>query len=951
MHEALRHRALGGWSNLVCRHPAAVLVVALSLAAAAVGYCVLGLSFKPNRNDLISKKLDWNQRFIAWQSHFPGANDLYVVVDAYGSDGEPDAATAAAARDLVDELGPQLAGDPHVREAVWGFPAQRLDPRLIQLLPLEAFQRRVAMMGQAGPMLASPTLPGMLREGLLRTQRDHSQLQRDPQAAAAAADQFVGLLRGIAQVLQTPVEQPVSFAQAIGVPELARAWTYLESDNGRLLFIRVTPRGRGEAINAYAGAIDAIRARIRRADAQHPDIPVGLTGIEVIENDETAVASRDSTIASIVAVALIAVLLVAAFHSWRVPLLIIVSLLVGVAWSFGFVTLAIGYLQVISVIFTVMLLGLGVAFGIHIATRFELVRHEHPDTPEGFCAAMRDTFQTIGPGVITGAVTTAAAFCTTLFTDFTGVAEMGLIAGVGVLLCLLAMFSVFPALMRLVKPSHRHMKMMDDRFFHLFDERWIGPFARYRRITLTTTFLLCIASAWAVSRMHFDFDLMKLLPEGVDSVQWQQRIVRDGGQSVYFGISTVASVDEARDLAQRYRAAAANPASTIAGVGGFAMVFPEHLDDKLALIRQTRAAIADDLAAALRDAPARASEAPNAAAAAAALPGPPLPGAGAGMGMGEPDLAAILGGMQWMLAAADTAAAPPAIKLIAQRVTPALSDVLAVLNELAPGERQARLDRLQREYAQLRASAARQMDAALNLTPVAPADLPPELLRSHVATVQGVTRYAVEVYPRLPQGATSPLTPGFLPRFVGELERIDPHITGVVVQVYRSGDLIRIAYLYAGGLALVVVFILVWIDFQRIDDAVLALVPVAIGFLLTFALMWLIGMWINPANIIVLPLMFGIGVDAGVHMLHRYRQDPDSRPLGLSQGTGKGITITTLTTMVGFGTMILAHHRGIASLGFVLTAGMGLTLLACCTTLPAWLEVRRRREVAENNAG
>jgi hypothetical protein len=106
--------------------------------------------------------------------------------------------------------------------------------------------------------------------------------------------------------------------------------------------------------------------------------------------------------------------------------------------------------------------------------------------------------------------------------------------------------------------------------------------------------------------------------------------------------------------------------------------------------------------------------------------------------------------------------------------------------------------------------------------------------------------------------------------------------------------------------------------------------------------MYLLDMHINPANIIVLPLMFGIGVDSGVHMLHRYRQDPVSRPLGLTSGTGKGITLTSLTTMIGFGAMMLASHRGIRSLGFVLAVGIGLTMIACLTVMPSCLELRRR---------
>ena len=124
--------------------------------------------------------------------------------------------------------------------------------------------------------------------------------------------------------------------------------------------------------------------------------------------------------------------------------------------------------------------------------------------------------------------------------------------------------------------------------------------------------------------------------------------------------------------------------------------------------------------------------------------------------------------------------------------------------------------------------------------------------------------------------------------------------------------------------------------------------PVVIGFIWMFGVMWLIGVDVNAANIMVLPLLFGIGVDSGVHILHRYRQDQVSRPLGLTAGTGKGVTITSLTTMIGFGSMISASHRGIQSLGIVVTIGIGLTLVACWVVMPAWLELRQRRREAQS---
>jgi hypothetical protein len=122
--------------------------------------------------------------------------------------------------------------------------------------------------------------------------------------------------------------------------------------------------------------------------------------------------------------------------------------------------------------------------------------------------------------------------------------------------------------------------------------------------------------------------------------------------------------------------------------------------------------------------------------------------------------------------------------------------------------------------------------------------------------------------------------------------------------------------------------------------------PAGVGFALTFGVMWLVGQRVNAANIIVLPLMFGIGVDTGVHILHRYRHYPTTRPLGLSHSTGKAVTVTCLAAAIGFGSLMISSHRGMVSLGFVMATGILLTMLACWLVLPAWLELRARHAPA-----
>ena len=927
MFENLRHKALEWWSSFICRRAGWVLFVAAVGMAASVSITYFQLTFQSDRNALISSNLDWNRRFEDWRTSFPGNDDFYIVVDSGPVDAADRADQIAEARSLVDELGPALLADEHVAFAVWGFDESRFSPKTIRMLPQDKFKVQLEQIAESEPVLISPTPQRLLARVMASLRQGSAQIETSGDADEDKIAQAIGgltrLIAVMGNVLAGGAEADAGF-EALNTTEQGNGSqrVYLTSDNDRLFFIRVTPHKTAGSINALSNAITAIRSQIAHVSPRYPGVEAGLTGIDVVETDETDVATRDSTITSIIASILITLMLIVAFHSWRVPLLAMIALLTGIAWSFGFLTLTVGYLQVLSVVFAVILLGLGIAYGIHLASGIERVRSKHPDTPEGFVAAMRQSIATVGPGVITGAVTTAAAFCMTMFTDFRGVAEMGFIAAGGIVLCLLAMFSVYPALLRFFAYSRDHFTAVETQRFRLFDERWVVPFANRPKTTLVIAVVVTAASLLAVSQMRFDYDLLKLQPRGVDSVLWQQRITDDGGQSIWSGVSITPTLEEARR-----RKTVLLAMDCVSEVNGIGLLFPADEAEKIEQIESLRARLSDVLSMALEDSldPALGSD------------------------EAQPGLVMQLSAMQLAMQAARGVDMPTTIRASLDELQREIQRVLNVHAGLNTQQQIERIETLNDSYSRWRRGLAGQIAAALDVSPLTPADVPGELLRPYIATpgTPGIPEphkggFALEIQPRLPADGSvdGPLDPVFLPRFIRELKRVDPNVTGVIVQIYHSGHLILSSYRMAGLYALVVVFVLVWLDFRSIRAATLSLTPVAVGFAATFGVMWVFGVSVNPANIIVLPLMFGIGVDSGVHMLHRYRQNPDTQPLGLTQGTGKGITITSYTTMIGFGSMMFASHRGIASLGFVMMTGIGLTMLACWTVVPAWLSWR-----------
>ena len=915
-----RTRLMGAIAGFVCKHPWAVLVVAAMLAAASVFLAATQLGFQPDRNALISDSLPWNRLFLDWRSSFPGQTDFVVVVDA-GPQQSPDFGDRVErAQALIRELGPTLAGDPHVSRVVWSYPVSDFSPRSLRMEEWPAFEARLHDLADAALLLANDRPEQLLAQAAQEAAQPDAAPQGqthgggvpDEARMVARLRSFTALIDALGRTLAKPVGERPALGDLIDPPGPRERFI---TSNGRMFFVRVTPRVEEGSLDMFGKPIASIRAHLAAALARHPGVEAGLTGIDVIESDETAVAQRDATLTSIFSALVIAGMLVFAFRSFRTPLMLMIALLHGVAWSFGFATLGVGHLQVVSVVFTAILLGLGIDFGTYLATAFERLRHHESDDGDGCTHALARSLQTVGPGLVTGALTTSLAFGTTVFTEFRGVAEMGLIAGVGILLCLAAMFSVYPALVRLFKHRVHHVANAAEHRFDVYKEGWSLAAARRPGAVTAVVALMSLLSLILATQARFDYDLLKVFPENLDALRWQRRVAQDGGAEVWTATVVARDLEHARQLKKLIEDRADD---TVSWVGGVGLLMPSDDDRKIAALNALRPRLGPAAERALAR----------------------TPPAAFGLDLGA-QLAFLTGPLNSAAKAPDT---PDALRPLLAAARDRAAAARATLDSLTPELRRERLAILQAEYTQFRRRTAQQVRSLLDTSPLTPADVPPDLLHSYVET-QG-PRVALEVYPRVPQTASSALDPVFLPRFVKGMEALAPGVTGVMVQVYRSGDLIRNSYAWAGFWAFLIVTAAVYLDFRRWSDVLLALTPVTCGFINTFGVMMLAGVQVNPANIIVLPLMFGIGVDSGVHVVHRFRMNPSEHPLGLTHGTGKGLSLAGGTTMIGFGSMLFAEHRGIADLAFVMTVGIGLTLLCAWFLMPAlltWHPAAKRR--------
>lgn len=876
-----RDRMLTAWADTVTRWPRVVLAAALVLTVSTSAYTVANLSFRSDRSELIEPSLPWQQRYAAYKREFPRWDDAVVVVDRGESD-----ETKAAAESFIAALEAQLKDDPRFGAVTAGFRREEAPAGMILTRPIEEVRAVVAELKRTGPVLASPTLDGLL--GL-------SWLGGRSLDAAQRAD-----LRGLMDRIVLAGDRG---RQSVIGMEAWRGTERLLSSTGRLATVLVSLRPAAEegdepskGINHRAEAIEALRGHIAEVKSLRPElaeVKAGVTGVPVLESDETSLSMRDAAVASALALGLIAALMLIAYRGVVVPVFAVLSLLIGMAWSFGWATAAVGHLQLLSVTFASILLGLGIDVAIHLIARLELVHADH----DHLAPAIEQAFRGVGPGILTASLTIAAAAGAMALTDFRGVAEMGIIAAGGILLCTAAILCCFPAMLMLMKRPEERLRSHDGGEGRPFMGGVGLAFHRHPAPVLVSWTAVLASAGWLASGVGYDPDLEKLMPAGTESLAWQRRLERDDSRSVWHAVVVARTFDEAKALAARFRSM-----EEIGAVGGVGMLIDS---EESFAAKQAALASLPDVSSMLES--------------------------GDGIGGAPPSATQI-----------------EAVRSAAKEVAQAWREKDAGLSRAAFAVSAMSDDQLDRAMVVYRSDRRALLTLIASLRacrPPTPSDLPPPLRGLMVGSDGGLLLRIYPVSPAAAEGGQGVLSPARLDRFASVVLASAPTATGPAIQIYESSRLITSAYKQAGLFALAAIVVLLLLDFglsmRGVGDTVCALIPVFGGAAVMLAVMRLADVPLNFANMIVLPLLIGIGVGCGVHAVRRWRLQPNDHPLGLAGGSGRAVTLTTLTTVIGFASMMTGEHRGIWSLGFVMSVGLGAVWAVTILFLPAVLRLRR----------
>jgi hopanoid biosynthesis associated RND transporter like protein HpnN len=865
--------------SLAARHPWLVLSLALLLSALSLWFTTQRMEFLTGRDDLMPKNTAFNRDFHAFRAEFGDMEDIVVVIES------DDAERAGA---FGQRLYGALAKDKeHFSDLFYPYALPFFQKNGLLFMPLDDIKELHRNLS-----LAAPVLKELSKAPSVQTLFTYLTASMDRYVAGEGSE-----LPGIVFMLDKLGTGFTGFAGGKGGAPSLEGF-FMSSDSsfakaGRQQILTALPVRNQTGFVPAVAAIKAIRAEIAKLKAlpEFKGVKVGLTGSPVLENEEMSTSQKDIALATGVSLVLTVILLLLAFRGVLNVFAAMVSLLVAISLSFGFATLAVGHLNILSMVFAIMLIGIGIEYGIQLVLRYQ----EELGLGSGELDAIEIGLTRNVWAIVMAAATVAAAFLTFVFTDFRGIAELGIIAAGGVAICVAVTFTVLPAMLVLLA-RYRKPRQASRATRQRGNGRLSALAFGHPKMVIAATVLLCVASLYPLSRIAFDYNLMNLQAKGLESVTYAYKLMKSKENAGYFAAVTAGSPAEA---ASKSKALEALP--TVDHVVSINSFVPEEQKEKLAEL----AAIRQELSGVQ---PAKYEE-----------------------DLSLMELPTVFENFR-----------NSTVKLkekLAKERRPELRQVtefLAILDRFFAGLEKERDKNAVGMLQDFQGGMFRELPEkiallkeSLNASPVSEADIPAEL-RSRFVGKTGKLMLQVA-----PKGEIFDLKP--LKAFLDDVRRVDPRATGEPVMVYESMTIMRDAYRLAFVYAFAAIVVILLVAFRSVKFALIGLVPLVVGILFMVAGMWLCGISFNSANIIVMPLVLGIAVDSGIYIINRFRREDGSAASVVLSSTGVGVLLNTLTIMASFGALMVAHHQGVFSIGVVMSLGMVACQIAFMITLPAVL--------------
>lgn len=842
------------------------VLIALVLAVASGFYTARNFAINTDINTLISPDLDWRKRDNQFGAAFDRERTILAVIEAP----TPELTTTASAA-----LAKKLAGDSKNFEAIQPLGSgEFFEKNGLLFLPAEEVGKLTSQFASAAPLIeimaGDPSIRGLtgaLETGLAGVKRGQVKLDSTE--------------RPFNLIAQT-VENALSKGSAtFSWRELTRDKPLADSD--KRAFIEFKPILDFNALEPGKAATDAIRQAAAELNlAGEYGARVRLTGPVPIANEEFATVQDGAIINGIGTVLVVLVILWMALHSSKIIFAVFVNLFIGLAITTAAGLMMVGSLNLLSIAFAVLFVGLGVDFGIQFSVRYRSERFKNDDLAQALAMAAERSAVPLS----LAAMATAAGFLCFLPTDYKGISELGKIAGAGMLIAFLTSITVLPALLKMLNPPGEK-EPVGYAFLAPVDEF----LEKHRVIIIVGTLLIAVAGLPLLYFLKFDFNPINLRNSQVESIATYLDLRKDPNTGANAINVMTNSEADAKKIEARLE-----KVPEVLRVMSLDSFVPEDQPAKLKLIAQG----AKVLLPALN--PDSVDAAPS----------------------DDENVASLKGSAEALRGAAGDGKGPGAVA--SRRLADALSK-LAESNEALRNKVQAIF------VAPLKVTLD-QLKNSLQAQPVSLKTLPADLVAGW-KTKDGLIR--VEALPR-----GDPNDNETLRTFANAVLAAEPNAIGGPVSILKSGETIVRAFIHAGIGALVVISLLLWLTLQRISDVLMTMVPLLVAGAVTLEICVLIGLPLNFANIVALPLLLGVGVAFKIYYVTAWRS---GRTNLLQTSLTRAIFFSALTTATAFGSLWLSSHPGTASMGKLLALSFIITLAAVLLFQPALMG--KPRDVGE----
>ncbi len=864
-------RALGRVADFVKHRAWWVLALATFVTAISFSYAFMYLGINTDTTEMLAADVPFQEAREQYKKIFPQNTDSILLV--------VEASTPEMAHAAVKTLDGRLRKKPeHIKSVYTPFGGSFFEKNALLYLDLLELEQLAKAVAESKPfieeLMQDRNLPGlftMLSDSYHKTHWENEPL-------------LYSLFRRMAEAIQ---------ASLAGL-DYVLAWHSimlkqdLEASRTRR-FILVQPQLDYQKLLPAETALQAIRRIIQEsAVSVIPGVRVRVTGEVALAHEELQVVSRRAGIAAILALGMVCFTLTLAFHSWRLMVVTLLTLLVGLSLSAGFATVAVGQLNILSLAFAVLFIGLGVDYAIHLCLRYqELLGLGN----EPFLA-MRKSLQEVGPALMLCAVTTGLGFYAFVPTNYAGMSELGLISGTSMFIGLVISLTVLPAILLVFPLTNKDYRPppSDQGLKSVYQ----FPIQHGQAIRWVTAVIL-FGSVLLLPQASFDWNPHNLRDPYVESVQTLNDLLEDktGGT---WTLTLLPSEDKVSNYVSKL--GALESVDKVLTIHDF---IPKQQIQKLSLLEELAGGVfprGSDLAL---------SPSPT----------------------DQDSLMAAIQSFRTILEehiqkaklSNDTS---PAVRLRA-----VMRNLVARLNNIDQKSQRAFLDRLDKSLLGSIPTGPINIRATKQKGPITQEDLPKELLERWVGKDE---TYRVEVYPK--KDLRNRIA---LEQFVNEVRSNSPEVTGLPVIYLDGGNEVAGAFRQAFVSALLVIIVILAIVLRNIWDILLVILPLCLAVICLVNYTVIFSLPFNYANVIALPLIFGLGADSGIHIVERMRRRPAQCEAFLRSGTIRGVFFSSLTTMLSFSNLAYTSHVGIASMGQLLTLGVLLTLIGCLVVLPAFL--------------